>query len=82
MYEEMPGIDISIIIHEIKTYPMARPVRQKLHQVRPRKAMTSKAEVEKLMKEGFIYPIPLKEWESNIVPIAKKQATIRVCINL
>ena len=33
------------------------------------------------MKEGFIYPVPLTEWVSNIVHVAKKQSTIRVCIN-
>ena len=29
-YEEMPGSDPSIIVHEIKTYPGAKPVHQKL----------------------------------------------------
>ena len=33
------------------------------------------------MHVGFIYPIPLTEWVSNIVPIMKKQGTIRVCID-
>ena len=28
-YEEMPGIESSIVVHEIKTYPMAKPVRKK-----------------------------------------------------
>jgi hypothetical protein len=26
-YEEMPGIDPNIVVHEIKTYPNAKPVR-------------------------------------------------------
>ena len=26
-YEEMPGIDPAIVVHEIKTYPDAKPVR-------------------------------------------------------
>lgn len=46
-----------------------------------RKAATIKAEVEKFLKEGFIYPVPLTDWVSNIVPINKKQGTIRVCID-
>ena len=29
-YEEILGIDPSIVVHEIKTYPDAKPVRQKL----------------------------------------------------
>jgi hypothetical protein len=79
-YEEMLGIDPSIIVHEIKTYTAVKPVRQKLHLVHPKKIVAIKAEVEKLLKFGFIYPIPLTEWVSNIVPVAKKQGTIRACV--
>ena len=61
-YEEMPGIDPAIVVHEIKTYPDAKPVRQRLRQIHPRKAATIKAEVEKLLKAGFIYPIPVTDW--------------------
>ena len=77
----MPGIDPSIVVHKIKTYPMAKFVKQKLRKVHPRKVATIKAEIEKLLKAGFIYPIPLTEWVSNIVPVNKKQGTIRVCID-
>ena len=68
----MPGIDPSIVVHEIPTYPGVKPVRQRLRPVHPRKAATIKAEVEKLLNAGFIYPIPLTEWVSNIVPVDKK----------
>jgi hypothetical protein len=27
-YEEMLGIDLDVVVHEIKTYPDAKPVRQ------------------------------------------------------
>ena len=40
-----------------------------------------KAKVEKLLHAGFIYPIPLIDWVSNIVPVTKKQGTIRVCVD-
>ena len=52
-YEEMPRIDPSIVVHKIKTYPMAKPVRKKLRQVHPSKAAAIKAEIEKLLKVGF-----------------------------
>ena len=68
----MPGIDPSIIEHKIQTYPDAKPVQQKLRPINLRKAATVKAEVEKLLKAGFIYPIALIEWVSNSVPIDKK----------
>ena len=58
-YEEILGIDPSIVKHEIRTYPIARPIRQKLRPVNPRKAAAIKAEVEKLLKFSFICPIDL-----------------------
>ena len=74
----MPSIDLEIVIHEIKTYPDAKPVRQCLRLVHPRKAATIKLEVEKLLKADFIYPVALTDWVSNLVPIDKKQGTIHV----
>ena len=75
----MPGIDPLIVEHEIRTYPDAKPVRQKLRPVNPRKAAAVKAEVEKMLKASFIYLIALTEWVSNPVPVDKKQGTIRIC---
>ena len=77
----MPGIDPRIVEHEIKTYPNSKPVRQRLRVVNPRKAPAIKEEIEKLLKSGFIYPIPLTEWVSNPVPVDKKQGAIRICTN-
>ena len=78
-YDEMPGIDHRIVEHDIKTYPNAKPVRQRLHTVNPRKAPTIKAEIEKLLKSGFIYPVTLMDWVSKFIPVDKKQGTIWVC---
>ena len=77
----MLGIDPSIVVHGIKTYPTAKPVWQTLRQVHPRKVAAIKVEMEKFLKAGFIYPVPLMEWVSNVVPVNKKQGTIRVCID-
>jgi hypothetical protein len=80
-YKEMSSIDPEIVIHEIKTYPETKPVRQCLHPVHPRKAAAIKLEVEKLLKASFIYPVALTDWVSNLVPIDKKQGTIHVCVD-
>jgi hypothetical protein len=64
-YEEMPGINPKIVEHETTTYPDAKPVRQKLLPVNPKKAATIKVEVEKFLKSDFIYPIHLTQWVSN-----------------
>jgi hypothetical protein len=55
-YEEMPGIDPDIIVHEIKTYPDTKPIRQRLLPVHPRKVVAIKLEVEKLLKEALSIP--------------------------
>ena len=70
----MPGIDPKIVEHQITTYSDAKPVRQKLHLVNPRKATTIKVEVEKLLKANFIYPIHLTQWVSNPVSVNKNKA--------
>jgi hypothetical protein len=77
----MSGIDPHIVEHEIKTYPDAKPVRQRLRVVNPRKAPTTKAKVEKLLNTAFTYSVSLTEWVSNTVPVDKKQGTIRVCMD-
>jgi hypothetical protein len=77
----MPEIDPSISVHEIKTYPGVKPMRQKLLPVHPKKTMPIKKEVEKLLKSGFIYHVPLMKRVSNIVSVAKKQGSIRLCID-
>ena len=75
----MPGIDPHIVKHEIKTYPNANPVRQRLRAVNPRKAPAIKVEIEKLLKASFIYPVPLTKWVSNPIPVDKKQGPIHIC---
>jgi hypothetical protein len=42
-YKEMPGINPSIVVHEIKTYPDTKPVQQKLRPVHPKKIASIKA---------------------------------------
>lgn len=80
-YEEMPGIDSSIVEHEIRMYPDVKPIRQCLYPIHMKMATTIKEEIEKNLHVGFIYPVPLTDWVSNLVPVMKKQGTIRVCVN-
>jgi hypothetical protein len=43
--------------------------------------MMIKAEIDKLIKVIFIYPVQLTEWVSNLIPVNKKQAMIHVCMD-
>ena len=53
----MPGIDPSIVEHEIKNYPNFKPLQQKLRPMNPKNSVAVKVEVENLLKVGFIYPV-------------------------
>lgn len=75
-YKEIPGIDPSIVQHEINMYENTKPIHQKLQPVNPWKVVAIKVEVEKLLKAGFIYPVLLTEWVSNPVLVDKKQGMI------
>ena len=77
----MSGIDPDIVVHEIKMYPCAKPIRQRLRPFHPHKAVAIKLEVEKLLKDGFIYPVALTDWVSNLVLVNKKQGMIYVCVD-
>ena len=56
-------------------------MRQKLRAINPKKAPAIKAEIEKLLKADFIYPVPLTKWVSNPVAVNKKDEKICVCTN-
>jgi hypothetical protein len=77
----MSSIGLDIVVHEIKTYSGMKPVWQQLCLVYPRKAAAIKLEFEKLLKSGFIYPVSLNDWVSNIVSVNRKQCTISVCVD-
>jgi hypothetical protein len=76
----MHGIDPDIVVHDIKTYLDAKPIRQKLCPVHPHKVASIKLEVEKLIKVSFVYLLALTDWVSNLIPVIKKQGMIHVFV--
>jgi hypothetical protein len=52
----MSGIDPTIIVHEIKTYPRDKLVRKHLHPIHPRKAATIKHDLKNFLKLVLFIP--------------------------
>ncbi|RVW63423.1 hypothetical protein CK203_055894 [Vitis vinifera] len=53
-YEDMPGLDPSIVQHRLPLLPHARPVKQKLRRLHPRWSLQVKEEIQKQLSVGFL----------------------------
>ncbi|RVW18916.1 Retrovirus-related Pol polyprotein from transposon 17.6 [Vitis vinifera] len=76
-YEDMPGLDPSIVQHHLPTLPHARPVKQKLRRLHPRWSLQVKEEIQKQLSVGFISVVEYPEWLANVVPVPKKDGKVR-----
>jgi hypothetical protein len=78
-YHDLKGIPASIGEHHIILEATASPVRQRQHRLNPKYSLLVKEEIDKLLKAGFIYPVPYSEWVSPIVMVPKKNGKVRIC---
>ena len=53
-YEDMPGLDPTIVQHHLPILPHARPVKQKLRRLHPRWSLQVKEEIQKQLSVGFL----------------------------
>ena len=80
-YEDMPGLDPTIVQHHLPILPHARPVKQKLSRLHPRWSLQVKEEIQKQLSVGFLSIVEYFEWLANIVPVPKKDGKVRVCVD-
>jgi hypothetical protein len=81
-YSEMPGLDRSIVEHQLPIKPGFKPYKQPPRKIYKDEVLTDvKKEVERLIETNFIRPSRYTECISNIVPVYKKNGKMRVCID-
>nr|CAN83915.1 hypothetical protein VITISV_022301 [Vitis vinifera] len=80
-YEDMPGLDPSIVQHRLPLLPYARPVKQKLRRLHPRWSLQVKEEIQKQLSVGFLSVVEYPEWLANVGPVPKKDGKVRVCVD-
>ncbi|MCQ7416301.1 reverse transcriptase domain-containing protein [Salmonella enterica] len=80
-YQDMPGLDTSIVVHHLPLKPECKPVRQKLRKMKPDMLIKIKEEVMKQIDAGFLTVANYPEWVANIVPVPKKNGQVRMCVD-
>src|ERR1044072_3746107 len=77
-YEDMPGLDIDIVVHRLPTKEGFLPVKQKVRRMRPEMSEKIKAEVMKQFNAGFLAVTSYPQWVANMLPVPKKDDKVRM----
>ncbi|XP_070667874.1 uncharacterized protein [Malus domestica] len=80
-YHEMPGLDRTLVEHELRIKPGCKPFRQPAHRFSTEVQLGIKDELIRLLKVGFIRTARYVEWLANIVPVLKNNGALRICID-
>ena len=81
LYEDMSGLDPTIVQYHLPILPHARPVKQKLRRLHPRWSLHVKEEIQKQLSASFLLVVEYPEWLANVVPVPKKDGKVRVCVD-
>src|ERR1043165_5755118 len=80
-YQDMPGLDTSIVDHHLPLRPECPPVKQRLRRVHPDMADKIKKEVQKQLDAGFLVTSEYPQWLAYIVPVSKKDGKVIMCVD-
>ncbi|KAK0605041.1 hypothetical protein LWI29_022149 [Acer saccharum] len=80
-HEDMPGIDRSVISHNLAVNEKCKPVMQKRRSFNPKRSAAIKEEVSKLLAAGSIREVKYPEWVANVVLVKKKNNQWRMCVD-
>ena len=81
LHQDMPGLDIDIVVHRLPLREECMPVKQKLRRVKPEMLLKIKEEVKKQLDAGFLEVARYPQWVANIVPVLKKDGKVRMCVD-
>ena len=80
-YNEMPGLRREVVELKLSIRIDKKPVKQIPRRFAPHILSKIKEEIKRLLKCGFIRPARNVDWLTNVVPVKKKNGSIRVCID-
>ena len=80
-HEDMPRIDLSVIVHRLNVNPDSSPVRQKKRVIAQERDKAVAEEVRKLLEAGFIQEVYYPDWLANVVMLRKNSGKWRMCVD-
>ncbi|KAK0583290.1 hypothetical protein LWI29_035505 [Acer saccharum] len=80
-HEDMPGIDKSVISHNLAVNEKCKPVVQKRRSFNLERNAAIKEEVSKLLAARSIREVKYSEWVANVVLVKKKNNQWRMCVD-
>ena len=69
--KEMSGITPTVMAHRLNVDPRHRPIILKKRHIRSERVAVANAEVQRLLKAGFIREYHYPEWILNVVLVKK-----------
>src|ERR1044072_9075743 len=80
-YNEIPGLSRDLVEHKLPIRQDKRPIKQSPRRFAPEVVLKVKEEIERLLRSKFIRTARYVDWLANVVPVIKKNGTLRVCID-
>ena len=80
-YDDMPGLSTDIVSHRFPINSEYCPVKQKTRKFKPDLSLRIKEDVMKQIESKVVEVTKYPTWLSNIVPVAKKDGKIRICVD-
>ena len=80
-YQDMPSLDIEIVMHRVLVKPECPPVQQALRKMKSQIILKVEEEVEKQLQAGFLTAIAYSDQVANIVPVPKKVRKVGMCVD-
>ncbi|XP_069145633.1 uncharacterized protein [Solanum lycopersicum] len=78
---DMQGLSTDIVAHKLPINPGFEPVKQKTQKFKPELSLKIKEEITKQIESQLVEVTQYPTWLANVVPIAKKDGKIRICVD-
>ncbi|XP_069152915.1 uncharacterized protein [Solanum lycopersicum] len=78
---DMQGLSTDVVSHKLPINPGFEPVKQKTRKFKPELSLKIKEEITKQIESRLVEVTQYPTWLANVVPVAKKDGKIRICVD-